>query len=155
MSLEDTGRSYDQIASLWNGEGFLRSNGIEQHLRALAFVKRKRHALDIGCGCSGRFVDLLGRHGFDVEGVDVSDRMIALARQRHPDVTLHHGDIFTTGGLDAPSEKVDSAMGPPMYYSTLGIPHTLRVLSDGGCVCRHLEYDQPPELHLHVIAQKG
>lgn len=199
MSLEDTGRSYDQIASLWNGEGFLRSNGIEQHLRALAFVKRKRHALDIGCGCSGRFVDLLGRHGFDVEGVDVSDRMIALARQRHPDVTLHHGDIcdwafprtydfisawdsiwhlplsqqepvlrrvlrqltlggvcsFTTGGLDVPSEKVDSAMGPPMYYSTLGIPHTLRVLSDGGCVCRHLEYDQPPELHLHVIAQKG
>jgi SAM-dependent methyltransferase len=25
--------------------------------------------------------------------------------------------IFTTGGLDTPSEKVDSAMGPQMYYS--------------------------------------
>ena len=34
--------------------------------------------------------------------------------------------IFTTGGLDAPSEKVDSAMGPQMYYSVLGIPNLLK-----------------------------
>jgi hypothetical protein len=35
----------------------------------------------------------------------------------------------------------------------LGIPATLRVISEAGCVCRHLEYDQYPELHLCVIAQ--
>ena len=63
--------------------------------------------------------------------------------------------IFTTGGLDGPSEKVDSAMGPQMYYSVLGIPNTLKLISETGCICRHLEYDQYPELHLYVIAQRA
>ncbi len=52
--------------------------------------------------------------------------------------------VFTTGGTDAPSEKQDSCMGPPMYHATLGIPKTLQVLAVAGCVCRHLEYDQYP-----------
>jgi SAM-dependent methyltransferase len=63
--------------------------------------------------------------------------------------------IFTTGGLDAPSEKQDSCMGPPMYYSVLGIPKTLQVLAEAGCACRHLEYDQHPELHVYTIAQRA
>ena len=62
--------------------------------------------------------------------------------------------IFTTGGLDEPTEKVDSSMGPPVYYSVLGIPQTLRLIDECGCVCRHLEYDQYPESHLYVIVQK-
>jgi SAM-dependent methyltransferase len=199
MTPEEIAKGYDQIAGLWNSEAFPRSNGIKQHERAIAFVKQKRHALDIGCGSSGRFIDLLTSHGFDVEGVDVSDQMIKLARQRHPNITFYHADIgkwdfsktydfisawdsiwhlplseqepvlqkilhglksggvciFTTGGSDTPLEKVDSAMGPQMYYSALGIPRMLNVLSDTGCICRHLEYDQYPELHLYVIAQKA
>ena len=61
----------------------------------------------------------------------------------------------STGGLDAPSEKVDSAMGPPMCYGVLGIPKTLKLISETGCVCRHLEYDQYLELHLCIIAQRA
>lgn len=199
MTPEEIAKSYDQIAGLWNSEKFPRSDGIKQHERAIAFVKEKRHALDIGCGSSGRIIDLLTSHGFDVEGLDISHRMLKLAKQRHPDITFHHADIcewdfprkydfisawdsiwhlplpaqepvlrkilhgltpggvciFTTGGLDAPSEKVDSAMGPRMYYSVLGIPNTLKLISETGCICRHLEYDQYPELHLYVIAQKA
>jgi RimJ/RimL family protein N-acetyltransferase len=62
--------------------------------------------------------------------------------------------LFTTGGTDAPDEKQDSCMGPPMYHATLGIPKSLQVLAEAGCTCRHLEYDQYPELHMYVIAQK-
>jgi hypothetical protein len=62
--------------------------------------------------------------------------------------------IFTTAGLDTPTEKVDSVMGPPMYYSALGIPNTMKLLWEAGCSCRHLEYDQYPELHLYIIAQR-
>jgi RimJ/RimL family protein N-acetyltransferase len=62
--------------------------------------------------------------------------------------------VFTTGGTDAPSEKQDCGMGPPMYHATLGIPRTLQVLASSGCVCRHLEYDQYPEDHVYIIAQK-
>lgn len=93
MTPDDIAESYDQIADIWNREDFPRDNGIRQHERAIAFVTARGPALDIGCGCSGRIIDLLASHGFSVEGVDVSGRMIQLARQRHPDVIFHHADI--------------------------------------------------------------
>jgi hypothetical protein len=62
--------------------------------------------------------------------------------------------IFTTGGVDAPGEHVDAAMGPAVYYSVLGITRTLEAIAASGCVLRHLEYDQLPEKHLVVIAQR-
>jgi hypothetical protein len=63
--------------------------------------------------------------------------------------------IFSTGGLDQPGEVRDTHMGPAMYTATLGIPATLELLARSGCVCRHLEYDQWPESHLYLIAQKA
>lgn len=198
MNHTQIGESYDRLADQWDSDQFDRSNGIEQHKRAIAFVKERNFALDVGCGSSGCFIDLLIDAGFHVEGVDVSGQMITLARQRHPDVSFYHEDfrfwkfphkydfitawdslwhlplddqepalkktcdglakggvlILTTGGLDSPEELTDSGMGPPVYYSTLGIPKTLELLAGSGCVCRHLEYDQFPESHLYIITQK-
>lgn len=198
MCPEEIGRSYDLIAQEWL-QPRLQTQGIAQCQRAIAFTRNRRWALDIGCGCSGRFIDLLQQHGFQAAGVDVSERMIALARQRHPEVPFFHADIctwefpqnydfvsawdslwhlplaeqepvlrkicaalapagvfiFTTGGVDGPEEKTDSCMGPPVSYSALGIPKTLELLTRFGCVCRHLEYDQYPEKHLCIIAQKA
>jgi len=205
MHPSEIGRSYDQIAPQWL-EAHLETNGIAAFRRALQFVPncdegQLRLALDVGCGCSSRFVDLLGQEGYTVAGVDVPAEMIALARERRPEVAYHVGDIttwelphagpayafisawdstwhlplaeqapvlkklcaalapggvliFTTAGLDGPEEKHDSSMGVPVYYSVLGIPETLRVLHECGCVCRHLEHDQHPEKHVYVIAQK-
>ena len=62
--------------------------------------------------------------------------------------------LFTTGGLDSPHEKTDSSMGIEVCYGVLGIPKTLELLGRFRCVCRHLEYDQYPEQHLYIIAQK-
>jgi hypothetical protein len=45
-------------------------------------------------------------------------------------------------------------MGGMFDYSTLGIPRYLELLPKFGCICRHLEYDQYPEQHLYIIAQK-
>lgn len=190
--------SYDQIAERWIQDDFPQENGIAQHKRAIAFLREKRRALDIGCGSSGRLIELMLGNGFDVEGVDVSSRMLELAKQRHPHVIFHHADIcswqfpkkydlisawdsiwhlpkqeqepvlkkilenltpggvliFTSGGLDEPAEKVDAAMGPQMYYSVLGIPNTLKLISEAGCICRHLEYDQYPEMHVYFIVQR-
>jgi SAM-dependent methyltransferase len=197
MDPEATGRQYDQIAHVWQ-EPHIQSNGIAQFERAIQFVKNRGHALDIGCGSSGRFIDLLSKHGFAPEGMDVSSRMIALARERHPHIPFHETDIsrwifpkkydfvsawdsawhlplelqepvlekicdgldhhgvfiFTTGGVDEPEEKSDSFMGPRLDYSALGIPKILELITKFGCVCRHLEYDQHPQQHLYVIAQK-
>lgn len=192
-------RSYDQIARQWL-EPHLQTNGIAAFQRALQFVgtESPRFALDVGCGCNPRFLDLLQAQGFRVEGVDISAEMISLARQNRPQATFHLADIstwdlprqyhfisawdstwhlplaeqapvlkkliaglvpggvliLTTGGLDAPAEKHDSSLGVPVSYSVLGIPALLLLLDESNCICRHLEYDQWPEKHLVVVAQK-
>lgn len=93
MHPNKTGKVYDTIAHLWQEDSFNHHNGVDQHQRALQFVKNTGEALDVGCGCNGRFIDLLLAHNFDVEGLDISEKMIALARERHPNVIFHQQDI--------------------------------------------------------------
>jgi len=62
--------------------------------------------------------------------------------------------LFTAGGLDHPEEKNDSSMGPPLHSATLGIPAIINLIHTSGCNLRHLEFDQHPESHLVVIAQR-
>lgn len=198
MKPQEVAKSYDSIADRWTGEDFPRSNGIEPHKRAITFTELRGRALDIGCGSSGRILDFLLAEGFSPEGLDISLKMIELARRRHPDLIIHHADIcewefphcydfisawdsiwhvpldqqervlsqilsnltpqgiciFTTGGVDTPSEVRNSYMGPPMYHSALGITATLQCLAKAGCACRHLEYDQFPEPHVYIVAQR-
>lgn len=87
------GKAYDQITHLWQREGFDRTNGIAQHEKALSYVKSHGLALDIGCGCTGRFIDLLLSHGFTPQGIDISQKMLQLARERHPNIEFIHADI--------------------------------------------------------------
>ncbi|WP_249975827.1 class I SAM-dependent methyltransferase [Vreelandella olivaria] len=199
MKPVDIGRAYDQITHLWQSDKFNLANGIEAHKRALSFVKNRGRALDIGCGCTGRFINLLQQEGFTPEGVDISAEMLRLAQLKHPKVTFHHQDIcqwqpsekydlitawdsiwhiplahqenvitnlinslneggvllFSFGGTDEPGEHTDSFMGPEVYYSTLGTNGFLSLLIKLGAVCKHLEYDQYPELHTYLIVQKG
>ena len=197
MTPKQTAASYDLLAERWLEPGLDR-NGIAAHERALAFRPDGGRALDVGCGCSGRFLRLLEGRGYEVEGLDLSARMIALARERFPGRTFHEADIcaweapgdydfitawdsiwhvplaaaegvlqklcgalrpggvliWTTAGLDGPAEKTDASMGAPVYYGVPGLPRTLELVADAGCVCRHLEYDQYPEKHVYLIAQK-
>jgi SAM-dependent methyltransferase len=199
MQPNEIGRSYDALAKSWQ-EKTPSTYGIAQFERAIKFVKNHGFALDVGCGSSGRIIDLLLRHGFHVEGLDVSEKMITLIRILHPNLSFFHEDIstwtlprkydfisawdsiwhlplakqepvlrkicdaltpngvfiFTTAGFDESGGKTDTNMGPPVHTSYLGIPKTLEILTQCGCVCRHLEYDQyPPEMHLYIIAQKS
>jgi SAM-dependent methyltransferase len=92
MDAEATGRSYDKLAQSWQEDTPV-SYGVAQFERAIQFTKNRGHALDIGCGSQGRMMDLLIRHGFQPEGIDVSAEMISLARKRHPGIPFHHADI--------------------------------------------------------------
>ena len=62
--------------------------------------------------------------------------------------------IFTAGGVEAPEEVTHPCFGKPLYHATAGIPAILRTLEEAGCACRHLEYDQYPEKHVYIIAQR-
>lgn len=128
----------------------------------------------------------------------MSERMIALAKLRHPEIPFYHADIcqwplprqydfitgwdsiwhvpltsqgavlqklcvgltaggiliFTLGGVDQPRDVRDAHMGRSMYTAILGIPKTLSLLSEFECVCRHLEYNQHPQDHVYIVAQR-
>jgi len=63
--------------------------------------------------------------------------------------------IFTTGGVESPEEITNPCFGQPLYHAAPGISAILRILEESGCSCRHLEYDQYPEKHVYVIAQRA
>ena len=85
--------SYDRIAARWASPSFDRSQGMAQHKRALGFTSHRGAALDVGCGSSGRFLDLFGSEGFAAEGLDISSEMLRLAREAYPQFTFHQADI--------------------------------------------------------------
>ena len=197
----DIGSAYDSLAERWLDDRFSRTDGVRQHKHALSFLDDRLGgwALNVGCGCNTRFNSLMRERGLQIEGIDISERMVALTKAADPNVLVHHADIckwqlrrtyrfisawdsiwhvrleeqrplmlkllgaleargvlvFSAGGLDSPSEHVDSTMGPPVYYSTLGIPGLLDTIKDAGCLCRHLEFDQYPQTHLYVVAQRS
>lgn len=88
------GAAYDALAGRWRDDAFDPDNGARQLRQALAFVgEGGGWALNVGCGCNTRFNGPLRAHGLRLEGVDVSTRMLALARAADPEVVLHHADI--------------------------------------------------------------
>jgi len=58
---------------------------------------------DLGCG-SGAFTHLLERVGYDCIGLDLSTKLLALGRRKHPSLEFIAGDIeqlpFADGSLD-------------------------------------------------------
>jgi len=68
---------------------------LESELRRVPLSERGGwRALEIGCG-PGRLMRPMSRHFLEIDGVDVSDEMIAIARQRLsdlPNAHAHHND---------------------------------------------------------------
>ena len=93
MTPDQIAATYDELAHHWDGESFDRRNGIEQHRGALEFVGGRGFAIDIGCGSSGRIIELMIAEGFEAEGLDISPEMIRRARHRHPDQKFYLADI--------------------------------------------------------------
>lgn len=198
MEPNNTAAGYDRIAEWWQVKHQDSQYGIGQLERAIAFTSQRQAAIDIGCGSSGRFINILSQHGFLVEGLDISKEMIELAKQLHPEITFYQEDIcswmppklyslisawdstfhlplnlqepvlkklchalepngvlvFTCGGGHKSGEIAGSFQSQDFEYSTLGVDAFLRILSEHQCTCRHLEYDQLPENHVYIIAQK-
>ena len=92
MKPSETADHYDRLALFWQ-RNTPESYGVAQLQRALRFVENRGRVLDVGCGSHGRFVEILSREGFRAEGMDISPEMIALARQRSPQVEFHLADI--------------------------------------------------------------
>ncbi len=95
MDPRETGKNYDAITSWWLDHMKASTCGVAALERALRFVEHNRHALDVGCGCEGRFIRILLERGFHCLGLDISTEMVALAARGYPNVEFIVGDIRT------------------------------------------------------------
>ena len=84
-----TARYYDKIYSFkdYRTEARYLTAVIHEHLRSGG-----RRLLDVACG-TGAHIEHL-KEDFEVEGLDISAELLALARQQHPEVLFHQADMI-------------------------------------------------------------
>lgn len=94
MQPKEIGEKYDKVAEWWNNELQNSNYGLKQIQRAIKYSKKKSHVLDVGCGSGGRIIRELQKHKFQIHGIDVSNNMLALFSQNHPDISIECADIL-------------------------------------------------------------
>jgi ubiquinone/menaquinone biosynthesis C-methylase UbiE len=75
-----------------------------------------RRLLDVACG-TGRHLEHL-REWYEVEGLDINEELLAIARQRTPGVPLHVGDMVDFE-LDASFDVVTCLFSSIAYVKTI------------------------------------
>ena len=118
---------YDKIYSFKDYQAEARDviTLVQEHLRSGG-----HRLLDVACG-TGKHVEHLKQH-FAVEGLDISEELLALARERCPGVTFHLGDM------------VDFQLGKRFdvvtcLFSSIGYVRTVENLERSiACMARHL-----------------
>lgn len=128
------GMSYDQMAAIYDLLYEWKDYAREANLLRWIIAAKKRSAgnalLDVACGSGKHLAEL--RRDFSVEGMDLSEDLLSVARQRLPDVPLHHGDMidFALGKQFDVVTCLFSAIGHVMTVENLN--KTLH------CMCAHL-----------------
>jgi SAM-dependent methyltransferase len=89
----------DEHADVYDLIHTARSRDWAAEAEAIAALVADRHPdaaslLDVACG-TGKHLESFGSRFRHVEGVELSDGMLRIARNRLSDVTVHHGDMRT------------------------------------------------------------
>lgn len=118
------GRSYDETRK---ADAKILA-GIVKHLA----LPRGARLLDVGCG-SGNYTIALAEAGFAIEGVDISETMLAHARSKRSDLTWHQGDARKLPFPDASFDGVVSVLATHhMDDLDAALRHMARVVKPGG-----------------------
>jgi ubiquinone/menaquinone biosynthesis C-methylase UbiE len=107
---------YDKIAQLYHKRRVDRFWTVAPDIEALAQRLAPGSAiLDVGCG-SGYIASMLEKKGFRVTGIDISTRMLELAKTNAPHATFLRMDMKK---LEFPNESFD---GITCLYSIFHVP---------------------------------
>ncbi|MFC1533172.1 class I SAM-dependent methyltransferase [Thermodesulfobacteriota bacterium] len=95
MNSNDLGENYNKIAEWWTNTQMQKPEyGMEYIRKAIRYAKNKSEVLDIGCGGTGRVIDELLKHDFEITGIDVSSEMIRLVQAKYPDISFLNEDFI-------------------------------------------------------------
>jgi ubiquinone/menaquinone biosynthesis C-methylase UbiE len=127
-------KSYDKMGERYHR--FRNNEKFNQQLEQFSeLLQQSSQVLDAGCGVGKPASEFLSKRGFNVTGVDISKKMIDLAKENVPDARFHQKNILT---LDFPDESFDGII---CVYTLWHIPKANhkaiiqnfhRMLKDGG-----------------------
>lgn len=123
---------FDKIARDYDRMNRLMTLGLDCRWRKRALRGIQGNVLDVACGTGDMAVSLVER-GCTVTGVDISEEMLAIARQKAPMVTFMIADAEHLPFPDASFDAVTCAFGVRNFvHLEQGLNEILRVLKPGG-----------------------
>ncbi len=102
--ISETINAYDQLADLYARLHVEFKFWKAEYEQFLSFVERKGKLLDAGCG-PGRDAEYFSNHGFEVVGIDLSEKMLKKAKERNPKIQFKKMDMSE---LDFPNDSFDN-----------------------------------------------
>lgn len=124
--------NFDTIAHTYDRLNRLMTLGLDRRWRKRALRGVQDNVLDVACGTGDMAVSLVER-GCTVTGVDISEEMLAIARQKAPMVTFMIADAEHLPFPDASFDAVTCAFGVRNFvHLEQGLNEMLRVLKPGG-----------------------
>ena len=109
----------------------------------LSLLPAKAKVLDVGSG-PGQFSHYIKEKGFSVQGIDMSTKMLEIAKERFPDISFKEMDMRALQFGDGSFDGLLAAYSI-IHIPTEEIPEVLKEFS------RVLK----PDGHLMIIAQEG
>lgn len=123
---------FDKIARDYDRMNHLMTLGLDCLWRRRAVRGLHGNVLDVACGTGDMVVELL-KHGCTVTGVDLSEEMMAIARQKAPAATFMLADAEHLPFPDEAFDAVTCAFGVRNFvHLEQGLSEMLRVLKPGG-----------------------
>lgn len=124
--------NFDTIARTYDRLNRLMTLGLDRCWRKRALRGVQGNVLDVACGTGDMAVSLVER-GCTVTGIDLSEEMLAIARQKAPIVTFMIADAEHLPFPDASFDAVTCAFGVRNFvHLEQGLNEMLRVLKPGG-----------------------
>jgi demethylmenaquinone methyltransferase / 2-methoxy-6-polyprenyl-1,4-benzoquinol methylase len=129
---------FDRIARVYDLMNSVMTAGMHHRWREravdLAAVGRDDRALDVATG-TGDLAVALRRRGAEVVGLDFSERMLELAREKAPDVTFEQGNALELPHADGEFDAVTVGFGARNFSDLpAGLREMARVTRPGGRV---------------------
>lgn len=134
----------------WDLTDFFRTGeeeiaGLMKTTQKINLPKQHGHAIDFGCGI-GRLTRALKSHFRECHGVDISSRMLEMARRLTPDCDFRDGhdlSSFANGSADLIYSNLVLQHQPDRAHVVELIGDMLRVLASGGLLVFQMPVNLP------------
>lgn len=135
MDKQEIKKFFDEQASHWDADMIKNDEIINIILDNAGLVREngeEKSILDVACG-TGVMIDYYKERGFiDITGIDISDKMIEIAKDKFPDVDFICGDVEKTS-FDRRFDYIIVYNAFPHFPSGVDLIENLTgLLKDGG-----------------------